>query len=90
MIFKRLKPQVIHGRTITDSLAIELAHYMTEDRALFAAELRARRESTWRSVAEECGRAWGKSWGERQDIGAALCGLASAYLGEDWSYLDTL
>jgi hypothetical protein len=90
MMFKRLKPLMIHGRTVTDPLAIELAQYLTEDRALFVAELRVQREYTWRSVAEECGRAWGKPWSARQDIGAALCGLASAHLGEDWSYLDAL
>ena len=89
-MFKRLKPLVIHGRSITDPLAIELAQYMTDERALFVAELRVRREYTWRSVAEECGRAWGKPRGARQDVGEALCGLASARLGEDWSYLDTL
>ena len=89
-MFKRLKPLMIHGRTITDPLAIELAQFMTDERALFVAELRVQRECTWRMVAQECGRAWGKPWGARQDIGAALCGLASARLGEDWSYLDTL
>ncbi len=89
-MFKRIKPLVIHGRLIMSPLAIELAQYMNEDRALFVAELRVRREYTWRCVAEECGRAWGKAWGERQDVGEALCGLAAAYLGEDWDYLDTL
>ena len=54
------------------------------------AELRVQRGYTWRAIAEECGRAWGKSWDSRQDIGAALCGSASAYLGEDWGYLDEL
>jgi hypothetical protein len=89
-MFNRLKPLVIHGRTITDPLAARLAQYMTDERALLVAELRVQREYTWRMLAEECGRAWGKSWGPRQDIGAALCGLASAHLGEDWGYLDTL
>jgi hypothetical protein len=89
-MFKRLAPLMIHGRTITDPLAIELAQYMTDERALFVAELRVQREYTWRLVAEECGRAWGKPWGDRQDVGAALCGLAAAHLDEDWGYLDTL
>lgn len=89
-MFNWHKPLVIHGRTITDRLAIELGQFMTEDRALFVAELRVRYKYTWRSVAEECGRAWGKPWDARQDIGDALCGLASAYLGEDWGYLDSL
>jgi hypothetical protein len=40
-MFKRLKPLVIHGRSITDPLAIELAQCMTDERALFVAELRA-------------------------------------------------
>jgi hypothetical protein len=81
---------MIHGRLITNPLAIELAQYMSDERALFVAELRVQREYTWRMVASECGRAWGKPWAETQDVGAALCGLASAFLGEDWSYLDTL
>jgi hypothetical protein len=89
-MFKRLKPLFINGRQITDPLSIELAQYMTEDRALFVAQLRVERELTWRMVALECGRAWGKGWGERQDVGAALCGLAAAHLGEDWTYLDPL
>ena len=89
-MFKRIKALVIQGRTITDPLAIRLAEHMTEDRALFVAELRAKREFTFRSIAEECGRQWEKSWGEDQAVGEALCGLASAYLGEDWTYLDTL
>jgi hypothetical protein len=89
-VFKRLKPLVIQGRTITDPLAVELAQFVTEERALFVAELRVSRDYTWRMVAEECGRVWGKPWGTRQDIGATLCGLASAHLGEDWNYLDSL
>ncbi len=89
-MFKRIKPLVIHGRVISEPLAVELAQFMTDDRALFVAELRVSKEYTWRSVAEECGRAWGKSWGDRQDVGAALCGLAAVYLGEDWSYLDSI
>jgi hypothetical protein len=88
-MFKRLKPLEINGRKITDRLAIELAQYMNEDRALFVAELRVQRGYTWRSVADECGTAWGKGWGPRQDIGAVLCGLASTWLGEGWDYLDT-
>jgi hypothetical protein len=89
-MFKRRKPLFINGRQITDPLSIELAQYMTEDRALFVAHLRVEREYTWRTIAIECGRAWGKGWGEQQDVGEALCGLAAAYLGEDWLYLDTL
>jgi hypothetical protein len=89
-MFKRLKPLMIHGHSITNPLAVELAQYMTDERALFVAELRVQREYTWRLVAEACGRAWGKPWGDRQDVGEALCGLASAHLGEDWTYLDTL
>ena len=89
-MFKRLKPRVIHGRQITDPLAGELSQFMNDDRALYVAELRARRGYTWRMIAEDCGRAWGKGWDARQDIGAALCGLASAYLGEDWGYLNEL
>lgn len=89
-MFKRKKPLTIHGRSITDPLAVELAQYMTDERALLVAELRVQREYSWRMVAEECGRAWGKPWGARQDVGEALCGLASAHLGEDWAYLDTL
>ena len=89
-MFHRIKPLVINGRPIRDRLAVELAQYLNEDRALFVADLRVRREFTWRSIAGECGLAWGKPWGDRQDVGEALCGLASAYLGEDWDYLDTL
>lgn len=89
-MFKRNKPLIVHGRTISNPLAIRLAEHMTEDRALFVAELRVNREHTWRSVADECGRAWHKPWGEDQEVGAALCSLAAAYLGEDWDYLDTL
>ncbi len=89
-MFKRLKPLTIQGRTITDPLAIEFAPFMTDDRALFVAELRVQREYTWRSIAEECARAWGKQWETSQDIGRALCTLASAHLGEDWDYLDTV
>ncbi len=63
---------------------------MTDERALFVAELREQREYTWRMVAEERGRAWGKPWVASQDLGEALCGLASAHLEEDWTYLDTL
>src|SRR5262245_26483520 len=83
-MFKRLKPLVILGRQITDPLAIKLAQFMNDARALYVAELRVRRGDTWRMIAEDCGRAWNKGWDARQDIGAALCGLASAYLGEDW------
>lgn len=90
MTFKRLKPLFINGREINSPLAIALAQHMTEDRALFVAQLRVKKEHTLRTVAAECGRAWGKGWGERQDVGEALCGLAAAYLGEGWSYLDTL
>jgi hypothetical protein len=89
-VFKRNKPLVIQGQQITDPLAIELAQFMSDDRALYVAELRIQRGYTWRSIAEDCGRAWGKGWSDRQDIGAALCGLASAQLGEDWEYLDEL
>ena len=89
-MFKRLKPLVIQGREISDPVAIELVQYMTEDRALFVADLRVRREFTWRMVAEECARAWGKHWEARQDIGAALCMLAAAYMGEDSDFLDTM
>lgn len=89
MTFKRLKPLLIGRREITNPLAIELAQYVTEDRALFIAHLRVEREYTWRMVAEECARAWGKEWEARQDVGAALCELAAAHLGEDWDYLDT-
>jgi hypothetical protein len=89
-MFKRRKPLIVEGWEITDPVAIELAQYLTEDRALFVAQLRVEREYTWRMVGEECGRAWGKDWGTRQDVGAALCGLAAAHLGEDWDYLDTL
>lgn len=89
-MFKRLKPLVIRGQQITDPLAVELAQFMNDDRALFVAELRVSRGYTWRMIAEECGRVWGKGWDARQDIGAALCGLASTYLGEGWGYLDAL
>jgi hypothetical protein len=41
-MFKRLKPLVIHGRQITDPLAIELAQFMNDDRALYVAELPVR------------------------------------------------
>ena len=57
---------------------------------MFVAELRVKRAYTWRMVAEECGRAWSKDWGEDQEVGEALCALAAAYFGEDWNYLDTL
>lgn len=89
-MFKRLKPLVIQGRQINDPLAVELAQFMTDERALFVAELRVQRGYTWRAIAEECGRAWGKPWDARQDVGEALCSLASAFLGEDWGYLDEL
>lgn len=89
-MFHRDKPLIIRGRRFTDPLAIRLAQHMTEERAMFVAELRVRRGYTWRMVAEECGRAWHKDWGEDQTVGEALCGLASAYFGEDWSYLDTV
>lgn len=89
IMFKRINPLVINGRAITDPMAIELAQYMTDERAAFVADLRVTREYTWRMISEECSRAWGKPWGARQDIGAALCGLASAFLGEDWDYLDS-
>ena len=59
-MFKRLKPLVIHGRIIGDPLAVELAQFLTEERALYVAELRVTRQYSWRSLAEECGRAWGK------------------------------
>ena len=39
-MFKRLKPLAIHGRQITDTLAVELAQFMNDDRALYVAELR--------------------------------------------------
>ena len=71
-------------------LAIELAQLMSDDRALYVAELRVLRGNTWRMIAEDCGRVWRKAWTDRQDIGEALCGLASAYLWEDWRYLDEL
>jgi hypothetical protein len=87
-MFKRNKPLIIRGREITSPLAIKLAQHMTEDRAMFVAELRVQREYTWRMVAEECGQAWSKEWGADQDVGAALCALASAYFGEDRDYLD--
>jgi hypothetical protein len=62
-MFKRLRPLEIQGRQITDPLAIEVARFMTEDRALFVAERRVRRGYTWRVIAGECGRAWGsKGW----------------------------
>ena len=32
-MFKRLKPLIIHGRPITDPLAVELAQFMNDDRA---------------------------------------------------------
>jgi hypothetical protein len=89
-MFKRLKPLIIRDRQITDPLAVELVRFMNDDRALYVAELRVQRGYTWRAIAEDCGRAWGKGWDGRQDIGAALCGLASAYLGEGWGYLDEL
>ena len=88
-MFKRLKPW-LSTDSITDPLAVELARFMNDDRALYVAELRGRRGYTWRMIAEECGRAWRKEWDDRQDIGEALCGLASAYLGEDCGYLDEL
>jgi hypothetical protein len=89
-MFKHSKPLVIHGRQITDPLTVELAQFITNERALYVAQLRVQRGYTWRMIAEECGRAWGNGWTDRQDIGEALCGLASAYLGEDWSFLDEL
>ncbi len=81
---------VIHGRAINDPIALELAQHMTEERALFVAQLRITRQYTWRMISEECSRSWMKDWGSCQVVGAALCTLASAYLGEDWDYLDTL
>ena len=89
-MFKRLNPLVIQGRQITDPLAVELAQFMNDDRALYVAELRVQRGYTWRAIAEDCGRAWRNGWDARQDTGAALCSLASAHLGEDWGYLDEL
>lgn len=89
-MFKRLKPLFIGTREITCPLAIYLSQYVTEERALFIAELRVNREYTFRMVAEECSRAWEKDWGDRQDIGDALCRLSAAHLGEEWDYLDTL
>jgi hypothetical protein len=89
-MFKRLKPLFIGTQEITDPAAIYLAQYVTEDRALFIADLRVNSEFTFRMVSEECSRVWGKDWGDRQDIGAALCSLAAAHLGENWDYLDTL
>lgn len=56
-MFKRIKPLVIHGRTITQPGAAQLAEYMTEERALFVAHLRVEREYTWRMIAEDCGKA---------------------------------
>lgn len=88
-MFKRDNPLYINGRLITDRLAIRLAEHMTEERALFVALLRVDRQYTWRMVADECGRAWSKPWGEDQLVGAALCALAAAYVGKDWEYLDT-
>jgi hypothetical protein len=88
-MFKRVKPLMIYGRLVSDALAIELAQYMTDDRALFVAELRVQRGYTWRMAAEECSRVWGKPWGARQDVVEALCGLASVRLGEDWDYVDS-
>jgi hypothetical protein len=89
-MFNRNKPLIIHGREITDPLAIRLSQHMTDERAMFVAELRVQREYTWRMIAEECGRAWSKDWDETSDVGEALCALAAAYFGEDWGYLDTL
>lgn len=51
-MFKRVKPLVIHGRTITQPGAAQLAEYMTEERALFVAHLRLEREYTWRMIAK--------------------------------------
>lgn len=87
-MFNRHQPLYINGRQISSSLAIRMAEQMTEERALFVAMLRRDREYTWRMVAEECGQAWSKPWGADQDVGEALCGLASVYLNEDWDDLD--
>lgn len=89
-MFNRIKPLFINGRRITDSLAIELAEYMNEDRALFVAQLRVERGYTWSLIGEECARVWGKDLCRRPGAGAALCELAAAYLGEDWDYLDSM
>ena len=88
-MFKRNQPLIIQGRTITNPLAIRLAQYMTEERAAFVADLRITKQFTWRMISGECARAWDKPWGEEQDIGKALCELASAYMGEAHDYLDT-
>jgi hypothetical protein len=88
-MFNRVTPLVIHGRAINDPLAVKLAEDMTEERALFIAELRITRQYTWRMISEECSRSWKKEWGSSQVVGEALCTLASAYFGEDWDYLDT-
>lgn len=89
-MFKRIKPLFIEGREITNPLAIELAQYMNEERALFVAHLRVECEFTWSMIAEECARAWGKDFGGRFGAGQSLCELAAAYLGETSDYLDSL
>ncbi len=89
-MFKRIKPLFINGRQITDPLAIEMAEYMNEERALYVAHLRVEREYTWSMITEECAREWGKNFGGRLGAGQSLCGLASAYLGENWDYLDSV
>lgn len=89
-MFKRNKPLYINGRQITDPIAIQLAEFMNDDRAMFVANLRVERGYTWSLIAEECARAWNKELCAHPGAGQALCGLASAYLGEDWDYLDSL
>ena len=77
-------PMEINGREIRGDTAIQLARYMTRDRAFFVRTLRNDREFTWRMVARECAIAWSKDWPATQMIGEALCRLAAATLDEDW------
>jgi len=80
----RKKPLFINGVEITDPVAIRLSGHMTEARAAFVHNLRNDREYTWRMIAEECANQWSKDWPASQDIGQALCRLASATLGEEY------
>jgi hypothetical protein len=73
---------VINGRLFRDPLAIELAPFVTKDRAAFVRQLRAE-ENSWRAVAAECAEAWHTTWPPYQQYGYMLCVLAAAVLGED-------
>jgi hypothetical protein len=72
---------IINGRVFRDALALELAPFVTLERALFVKQLRAQ-ENSWRAVAAECAEVWHTNWPPYQHYGYMLCVLAATVLGE--------